>query len=67
MRSDPSERIRRYGKLLGAIMAGDDLFAAESSLQLSLDRFKDQIRALTMRRMPLRLGELIETINPIIR
>ena len=35
--------------------------------QKSVDRFKDQIRALTMRRMPLRLGELIETINPIIR
>ena len=32
-----------------------------------MDRFKDQIRALTMRRIPLRLGELIETINPIIR
>jgi RNA-directed DNA polymerase len=35
--------------------------------QKSVDRFKDQIRALTMRRIPLRLGELIETINPIIR
>lgn len=34
--------------------------------QKSVDRFKDQIRALTMRRMPLRLGELIETIDPII-
>jgi RNA-directed DNA polymerase len=33
----------------------------------SVDRFKDQIRALTKRRVPLRLGELIETINPIIR
>ena len=35
--------------------------------QKSVDRFKDQIRALTLRRIPLRLGELIETINPIIR
>jgi len=35
--------------------------------QKSLDRFKDQIRALTRRRIPLRMGELIETINPIIR
>jgi RNA-directed DNA polymerase len=35
--------------------------------QKSLDRFKDQIRALTQRRVPLRMGELIETINPIIR
>src|SRR6266568_1971647 len=35
--------------------------------QKSVDRFKDQIRAWTMRRIPLRLGELIETINPIIR
>src|SRR5205814_3084551 len=35
--------------------------------QKSLDRFKDQIRALQRRRTPLRMGELIETINPIIR
>jgi len=35
--------------------------------QKSVDRFKDHIRALTRRRTPLRLGELIETINPIIR
>ena len=35
--------------------------------QKSLDRFKDQIRALTKRQVPLRLGELVETINPVIR
>jgi RNA-directed DNA polymerase len=35
--------------------------------QKSLNRFKDQIRALTQRKIPLRMGELIETINPIIR
>jgi RNA-directed DNA polymerase len=35
--------------------------------QKSLDRFKDQIRALTQRKVPLRMGELIATINPIIR
>src|SRR5215468_10579028 len=35
--------------------------------QKSVDRFKDQIRALTRRKIPLRLGEVIETINPIIR
>ena len=35
--------------------------------QKSVDRFKDQIRALTQRRVPLRMGELIKTINPIIR
>ena len=35
--------------------------------QKSLDRFKDQIRALTQRKIPLRMGELIKTINPIIR
>jgi RNA-directed DNA polymerase len=35
--------------------------------QKSLDRFKDQIRALTRRKIPLRMGELIATINPIIR
>ena len=35
--------------------------------QKSVDRFKDQIRALTQRRAPLRMGELIKTINPIVR
>jgi len=35
--------------------------------QKSVDRFKDQIRTSTKRRIPLRLGELINAINPIIR
>jgi RNA-directed DNA polymerase len=35
--------------------------------QKSVNRFKDQIRACTQRRVPLRMGELITTINPIIR
>jgi RNA-directed DNA polymerase len=35
--------------------------------QKSFDRFKDQIRALTKRQVPLRLGELIQSINPVIR
>ena len=35
--------------------------------QKSLDRFKDQIRALTQRKVPLPMGALIATINPIIR
>jgi RNA-directed DNA polymerase len=35
--------------------------------QKSVTRFKDQIRTWTKRRMPLRLGELIDQINPIIR
>jgi RNA-directed DNA polymerase len=35
--------------------------------QKSLDRFKDQIRALTKRQVPLRLSELVQTINPVIR
>jgi hypothetical protein len=68
MRSDPSERIRRYGKLLGSIQAGDDLFAAISPLQLdeserlavrqSLD---GDIYLVTRIRLPLllRLDELL--------
>lgn len=36
-------------------------------VQKSVDRFKDQIMALTQRRIPLRMGKLIEAINPIIR
>ena len=35
--------------------------------QKAVDRFKDQIRNLTQRRIPLRLGDVIESINPIIR
>ncbi|MPR12182.1 group II intron maturase-specific domain-containing protein [Microvirga tunisiensis] len=35
--------------------------------QKSVDRFKDQIRASTQRKIPLRMGELIKMINPIIR
>ena len=35
--------------------------------QKAVDRFKDQIRALTKRRVPLPMGDLINTINPIIR
>jgi RNA-directed DNA polymerase len=42
-----------------------NLYAIPS--QKSLDRFKDQIRTLTKRQVPLRLGELVETINPVIR
>jgi len=42
-----------------------NLYAIPS--QKAVDRFKDQIRNLTQRRVPLRLGELITTINPIIR
>jgi len=35
--------------------------------QKSLDRFKDQIRAMTKRRVPLSLSEVVGKINPIIR
>jgi RNA-directed DNA polymerase len=35
--------------------------------QKSVDRFKDQIRNLTRRSVPVRLREMIEAINPIIR
>jgi hypothetical protein len=68
MRSDPSERIRRYGKLLGSIQASEDLFAVTSPLQLdeaekkavrkSLD---GDIYTVTRIRLPLllRLDELL--------
>ena len=35
--------------------------------QKSVDRFRDQIRTWTQRRTSLRMGELINAINPIIR
>ncbi|WP_050385845.1 DUF262 domain-containing protein [Bradyrhizobium pachyrhizi] len=68
MRSDPSERIRRYGKLLGSIQTGDDLFAAESPLQLSAgektfvrEALQGDIYRVTRIRLPLllRLDELL--------
>jgi hypothetical protein len=68
MRSDPSERIRRYGKLLGSIQAGDDLFADKSPLQLD-DTEKKAVRksldgdiyTVTRIRLPLllRIDELL--------
>ena len=32
-----------------------------------MDRFKDQIRNLTRRNAPVRLRDVIEAINPVIR
>lgn len=43
MRADPSDRIRRYGKLLTAMQAGDDLFAEASPLQLDPEE-KNKVR-----------------------
>ena len=68
MRNDPSDRIRRYGKLLGEIQTGDDLFGDTSQLQLS-DGEKKAVRksldgdiySVTRIRLPLllRLDELL--------
>lgn len=35
--------------------------------QRSIDRFKDAVRRQTQRRIPLRTGELIRELNPVIR
>jgi hypothetical protein len=68
MRSDPSDRIRRYGKLLGAIQSADDLFAGGSPLQLEDNERKavrttlaGDIYTITRIRLPLllRLDELL--------
>jgi hypothetical protein len=68
MRSDPSDRIRRYGRLLTAVQAGDDLFAESSPLQLDDNERKAVRRTLagdiytvTRIRLPLllRLDELL--------
>jgi hypothetical protein len=68
MRSDPSDRIRRYGKLLGSIQAGEELFSDASPLQLD-DAEKKGVRktlhgdiyTITRIRLPLllRLDELL--------
>ncbi|ADH89956.1 protein of unknown function DUF262 [Ancylobacter novellus DSM 506] len=68
MRSDPSDRIRRYGRLLGWIQTGDDLFSDASPLQLD-DAEKKAVRrsldgdiyTVTRIRLPLllRLDELL--------
>lgn len=68
MRSDPSDRIRRYGKLLLSIQAGDNLFADGSPLQLDdaekkavLKTLDGDIYTVTRIRLPLllRLDELL--------
>lgn len=68
MRNDASERIRRYGRLLASIQAGDDLFVDTSPLQLDALEKKAVRKALdadiytvTRIRLPLllRLDELL--------
>lgn len=68
MRNNPTDRIRRYGKLLGSIQASDDLFANDSPLQLDEAEKKEVRRTLdgdiytvTRIRLPLllRLDELL--------
>lgn len=68
MRSDATERIRRYGRLLAAIQSQEDLFAAGSPLQLDESEKKSVRGALagdiytsTRVRLPLllRLDELL--------
>ncbi|WP_159946265.1 DUF262 domain-containing protein [Rhizobium sp. 18065] len=67
-RGDASERIRRYGKLLSAVQADEDLFAEGSPLQLEAQEKADVRKALagdiytiTRIRLPLllRLDELL--------
>jgi len=68
MRSDPSDRIRRFGKLLMAVQSGEDLFAVGSPLQMD-DAEKGRVRksldgdiyTVTRIRLPLllRLDELL--------
>jgi hypothetical protein len=67
-RADPSERIRRYGKILGSIQSRDDLLSDKSPLQLN-DVEKKAIRetlagdiyTVTRIRLPLllRLDEML--------
>ncbi len=68
MRSDASERIRRYGRLLGAIQSNEDLYIETSPLQLTDHEKREVCRALqgdiytvTRIRLPLllRLDELL--------
>ena len=67
-RKDPSDRIRRYGQLLGTMENGDDLFADVSPLQLTADEksaarqtLNGDIYTVTRIRLPLllRLDELL--------
>ncbi len=62
MRADTTDRIRRYGKVLGAQQAGEDVFAEDSPLQLSADEKKaikatlnGDIYTVTRIRLPLLL------------
>jgi hypothetical protein len=68
MRRDPTERVRRYGKVLAAIQGGEDVFAQDSPLQLDdIEQFsvrgalEGDIYTVTRIRLPLllRLDELL--------
>jgi hypothetical protein len=68
MRKDATERVRRYGKLIGSIQADDDLFSGGSPLQLEEEEKKEirkcldgDIYTVTRIRLPLllRLDELL--------
>lgn len=70
MRSGASDRIRRYGKLLSAIQAGEDLFEPTSPLQLDNDEkrevrsaLRSDIYTVTRVRLPLllRLDEMLSS------
>lgn len=70
MRSDPNERLRRYGRLLSSIEQGDDLFEAKSPLQLDkneckliCDALAGDIYLSTRTRLPilLRVDELLSS------
>ena len=53
------------GKGLRFRQGGSGLYAIPR--QRSVDRFKDQVRALTRRRIAVPLEELIRALNPVIR
>jgi hypothetical protein len=70
MRSTPTDRIRRYGRLIGAIQSGDHLAAEESPLQLDnnekkavLQSLEGDVYTVTRVRLPLllRMDELLSS------
>lgn len=73
MRSNPTERVRRYGKLLSVLQSGEDLFADGSPLQLDVAEkqavrktLAGDIYTITRIRLPLllRLDELLSGGSP---
>ena len=65
VRSHPGKRLKLSEDKIRSAARSGALYAYPR--ERSIRRFKDQVRALTKRRVPLSTKELIEELNPVLR